>query len=255
MNLIPVKTPKLIKGIFPNYVWNMPEDQKILYLTFDDGPTPEITNWTLDLLKSYQAKATFFCIGTNIEKHPGLFEAILKNGHAAGNHTFRHPKGWQTRTDVYLQEVLKTDQIISEQIQNSKSKIPKADNKHQLVIDNPPVWKRYVRAGQQSPLTEKTSSGGSSIPKLFRPPYGQITPKQGKQLLDLDYKIIMWDILAFDWKDSITPEQCAHNVISKAGNGSIIVFHDSFKASKNMMFSLPKILDYFSEKGFRFKHL
>ncbi|MGV8815218.1 MAG: polysaccharide deacetylase family protein, partial [Gelidibacter sp.] len=107
MNFIPVKTPQLIKGIFPKYVWNMPDDQKVIYLTFDDGPTPEITHWTLDLLKSYHAKATFFCIGNNIQKHPQIFKDILKDGHAVGNHTFHHLKGWKTDTDVYIEDVLK----------------------------------------------------------------------------------------------------------------------------------------------------
>ena len=225
MNLIPVKTPKWIKGIFPNYIWNMPTDQKIIYLTFDDGPTPEITNWTLDLLKSYHAKATFFCIGNNIEKHPQIFKDILNDGHAIGNHTFNHPNGWTTNTDAYLKEVLKTEYLI-----NVESRVHSESG-----IINP------------SHITQNS--------KLFRPPYGKIKSSQGKHLLDLGYKIIMWDILAFDWMDSITPDQCAKDVISKAGNGSIIVFHDSIKASKNMMHALPEVLDYFNEHDFSFKHL
>lgn len=222
MNLIPVRTPKLLKGIFPKYIWNMPQDQKIIYLTFDDGPTPEITHWTLNVLKEYNAKATFFCIGNNIEEHPQIFSEILKEGHAVGNHTFSHPKGWTTTSDVYVDQVKKTQDIIDYQIQNFK-------------LQNP--------------------NSKSETQKLFRPPYGQITPKQGKRLLSLGFNIIMWDILAFDWKDSISEEQCAENVISKARPGSIVVFHDSVKASKNMMYALPNVLHHFNEAGFQFKHL
>ncbi len=225
MNLIPVKTPKLIKGIFPNYIWNMPDDQKVIYLTFDDGPTPEITNWTLDLLKSYNAKATFFCIGNNIQKYPQIFKDILKDGHAVGNHTFHHLKGWATNTDFYIEDVLKTQKVMDAEF--------RFENENGV----------------------KNSSIITHNSKLFRPPYGKIKSSQGKQLLELGYKIIMWDVLAFDWKDSITSDQCAKNVISKARNGSIIVFHDSIKASKNMRYALPRVLDYFSEKGFTFKHL
>lgn len=222
MNLIPVKTPKLIKGIFPNYIWNMPEDQKIIYLTFDDGPTPEITHWTLNVLKEYNAKATFFCIGNNIEEHPEIFDDIIKDGHAVGNHTYSHPKGWATHSDVYVDQVKKTQDVIDYHIGNSKFQIP---------------------------------NFRSEIQKLFRPPYGQITPKQGGRLLSLGYKIIMWDILAFDWKDSISEEECARNVISMARPGSIVVFHDSVKASKNMMYALPKVLHHFNEAGYQFKQL
>ena len=233
MNLIPVKTPQLLKGIFPKYIWNMPIDQKVIYLTFDDGPTPEITNWTLDLLKSYNAKATFFCIGDNIKKHPQIFHDILKDGHAIGNHTFHHLKGWATHTDVYIGEVLKTQEIINFQAQNYKSQSPKFEKNQNSTLINPL----------------------SSIPKLFRPPYGKIRPKQGKQLLDLGYKIIMWDVLAFDWKDSLSEEQCAQNIISKAESGSIVVFHDSLKAEKRMKFALNKTLEHFSKEGYEFKTL
>ena len=78
MKLIPAKTPELVKSIFPNFVWNIQTDKNELYLTFDDGPTPEVTEWVLDQLSCYNAKATFFCIGSNIEKYPELFQNILQ---------------------------------------------------------------------------------------------------------------------------------------------------------------------------------
>lgn len=215
MPLTPVKTPLIVKRMFPNYIWNIPTNSKTIYLTFDDGPTPEITNWTLDVLKQYNAKATFFCIGNNIDKHPDIFQSIINQGHAIGNHTHNHIKGWKTKTKDYLKNVSEAQKTINSQILNSKT--------------------------QNS--------------KLFRPPYGQIKPKQGKKLIELGYKIIMWNVLSFDWDATVSPQTCLNNVISKVTNGSIIVFHDSVKASKNMQFTLPKVLEYFSEKGYSFETL
>lgn len=200
----------------------MPQDQNVIYLTFDDGPTPEITNWTLDLLESYQAKATFFCIGNNIEKHPQIVQDILKGGHTIGNHTYHHPKGWYTSATVYVNQVIKTQKLINLHIKNLNDQIP---------------------SDIAQPLN------------LFRPPYGQITPKQGKRLIDLGYKIIMWDVLAFDWNASSSIEECAQNVITKAESGSVVVFHDSEKASAHMKFALTKTLDHFSKKGYVFKSI
>ncbi|MFG6684985.1 polysaccharide deacetylase family protein [Mariniflexile sp. HNIBRBA6329] len=220
MTLTPVKTPLVAKKMFPNYVWDIATDDKVIYLTFDDGPTPKITNWTLNTLKEYNAKATFFCIGNNIEKHPDIFQNILDDGHTIGNHTHNHIKGWKTKAAEYLENVNLCETVIKNQISSS------------------------------SIINQK-----SSIVNLFRPPYGQITPKQGKELIALDYKIIMWDVLSFDWDQSVSKETCFNNVISKATNGSIVVFHDSFKASKNMTYSLPLLLEYFTKKGFIFESL
>ena len=98
MQIIPAKTPGFVKTLFPNFVWNIDTDKRELYLTFDDGPTPEITDWVLQTLKQYNAKATFFCIGNNIEKHPEIFQSIITEGHTIGNHTFNHLKGWKHKT-------------------------------------------------------------------------------------------------------------------------------------------------------------
>tara|TARA_R110002049_G_scaffold279949_3_gene459154 strand:- start:11718 stop:12368 length:651 start_codon:yes stop_codon:yes gene_type:complete len=215
MGLIPVKTPKVVKKMFPNYVWDIPTAHKIIYLTFDDGPTPHITDWTLEILKQYNAKATFFCIGKNVEKHPEIFQKILKEGHDIGNHTQNHIKGWKTKTKDYIEDVEKSQKVIDSEIENRQS----------------------------------------SIVNLFRPPYGQIKPKQGKALMALGYKIIMWDVLSFDWEASVSKEACLGHVIKNTQNGSIIVFHDSVKASRNMQYALPKMLEHFSKKGFVFEVL
>ncbi|MCR8669487.1 polysaccharide deacetylase family protein [Aestuariibaculum sp. M13] len=208
-----VKIPVVIKKMFPNYVWDISTTEKIIYLTFDDGPTPEITNWTLDTLKAYNAKATFFCIGNNVEKHPEIFLNILKEGHAIGNHTHNHLKGWKTKNNDYLANIKQAQEIFEKQ------------------------------QFEGQPVTTN----------LFRPPYGKLKPNQGKQLLALNYKIVMWDIISFDWDKDITEEQCVENVISKAVNGSVVVFHDSLKAARNMQYALPKVLKHFTYKGYRFE--
>lgn len=95
----------LLKKIYPKFVWELPNDEKKIYLTFDDGPIPEITEWVLSVLKEYNAKATFFCIGENVQKHPAEFQKILHDGHAIGNHTFNHLNGWKTTNNDYLENV------------------------------------------------------------------------------------------------------------------------------------------------------
>ncbi len=115
MNFLWIKTNRFIKYIFSNYVWNIPNVEKKVYLTFDDGPTPEITEWVLEQLKTYNAKATFFCIGNNIVKHPEIFKRLLNEGHTIGNHTQNHVKGWETENNTYFGEVEKCDEVISKQ--------------------------------------------------------------------------------------------------------------------------------------------
>ncbi len=97
------KTNYLVKKIFRNYVWDIPNSENKVYLTFDDGPTPEITEWTLEQLKKHNVKATFFCIGENIEKHPDIFKKVIENGHVIGNHTFNHLNGWKTPKEDYIE--------------------------------------------------------------------------------------------------------------------------------------------------------
>lgn len=211
MNIIPVKTPKLVKHVLPSLVWNIKTTEKVVYLTFDDGPTPEITDWVINTLDTFDAKATFFCIGNNIEKHPEIFKSIINKGHAIGNHTYNHLKGWKTKTKDYLTNIYKT----------------------QLIID----------------------SSYNSKPLLFRPPYGRIKLKQVKALSKLNYQIIMWNILSKDWDKTIEKEVCLRNVIQNTKEGDIVVFHDSIKASRNMQYTLPRMLDHFTKKGYEFKRI
>lgn len=100
-----IKTHSIIKRIFSNYVWDLPNNDKKIYLTFDDGPTPEITNWVLSELEKFEAKATFFCIGKNIEQYPEIYKKILDLGHAIGNHTYNHENGWKTSEENYIKSI------------------------------------------------------------------------------------------------------------------------------------------------------
>jgi peptidoglycan/xylan/chitin deacetylase (PgdA/CDA1 family) len=201
------KVPKIIKKIFRNQVWDIPNTEKKIYLTFDDGPTPEITEWVLNILEKENIKATFFCIGNNIAKHPEIFEKIVASGHSIGNHTFNHLQGWKTTTEKYI-----------ENVDLCKTEMCK--------------------------LTTEYSN-------LFRPPYGKIKPVQSKILRKKGYKIIMWDVLSKDYDLNTSPEECLINV-KKTKTGSIIVFHDSLKAWKNLEYTLPKAIVFLKSEGFLF---
>jgi peptidoglycan/xylan/chitin deacetylase (PgdA/CDA1 family) len=212
MNFYWIKTNSFIKKIFSKHIWDLPNTENKIYLTFDDGPTPEITEWVLNQLQKHHAKATFFCIGNNIEKYPEIYNKTIEEGHAIGNHTHNHLNGWKTSTKKYLKNVKSCESSIL----NPKSKICNLKS------------------------------------AIFRPPYGKIKSSQSRKLRQLGYKIIMWDVLSADFDQAITPEQCLENVKSNVKSGSIIVFHDSSKAFQNLEYALPKTLDFLKEKGFVF---
>lgn len=100
-----VRSPWWLRKLVPGAIWSMPATEKTVYLSFDDGPHPDITPWVLDLLKHYQAKATFFCVGNNVQKYPDVYARIIEEGHAVGNHTFHHLNGWKTRDNVYMDDI------------------------------------------------------------------------------------------------------------------------------------------------------
>ncbi|SEA12503.1 polysaccharide deacetylase family protein [Pedobacter hartonius] len=106
-----VKSPLLLKWYYPLLVWNKSRNEKVIYLTFDDGPIPVVTDFVLNTLKSFNCKATFFCIGDNISKYPEIFEQVKAAGHAIGNHTFNHLKGWKTDDSTYIQNFLQCQQL------------------------------------------------------------------------------------------------------------------------------------------------
>jgi len=106
-----VKSPLLLKWFYSALIWNKSRSKKIVYLTFDDGPIPNVTDFVLNTLKTFKIKATFFCIGDNIIKHPTLFERLKNEDHAIGNHTFNHLNGWKTDKETYLHNVLKCQEL------------------------------------------------------------------------------------------------------------------------------------------------
>ena len=108
----PARIPFWVKWIYPSFVWQMPSNEKALYLTFDDGPHPTITPLVLDLLAEYQAKATFFCIGDRVKRYPEIMERILAEGHSIGNHTQHHVNGWNSSVSAYAQEVRQASYLI-----------------------------------------------------------------------------------------------------------------------------------------------
>ncbi|NOT76814.1 MAG: polysaccharide deacetylase family protein [Cyclobacteriaceae bacterium] len=201
------RNPFFLPWIYPQLTWRIPTTSKELYLTFDDGPVPGPTQYVLETLLKSGIKSTFFCIGDNVRKHPEVFNQIIKDGHAIGNHTFNHLSGWKTSAQSYIENV----NLCEEQIQ------------------------------QQA----KT--------RLFRPPYGRITRTQIKALSD--YQIVMWDVLTHDYNKNISPENCLKGSIGATREGSIIVFHDSLKAEKNMTYVLPRFIDHFMSQGYSFKTL
>ena len=201
------KIPKIIKRLFFNQVWNIPNADNTIYLTFDDGPTPEITEKVLDILEKHQIKATFFCIGDNVRKYPEIVQKIISKHHSVGNHTYSHLKGWKTPSKIYISNTEACEIKL-----NSLFKIRNS--------------------------------------KLFRPPYGKITPWQSYKLRKLGYKIIMWDVLSKDYDTTLSPENCYENVVNNVTSGSIIVFHDSKKSFKNLEYTLPKTLEFLKQKGF-----
>lgn len=197
--------PLLYRWLFPNTTWRVPvEGEKTVYLTFDDGPIPEITPWVLDLLDKYNIKATFFCVGDNVRKHPEVYEEVIKRGHHVGNHTFNHLQGLYTQTKNFV----KNADLASEYIDSS----------------------------------------------LFRPPHGHMRFPQ-HWTLRKKYKVIMWDVVTRDYSKLMTPTDVFENVKRYTRDGSIIVFHDSLKAEKNMKEALPRSIDWLIGEGYTFKLL
>lgn len=199
-----VRPTYLLRQLYPTAIWRMPVKDKKIYLTFDDGPVPVITPWVLDLLKEEKIKATFFCVGENVQNNPEIYQRILDEKHAVGNHTFNHLNGWNTHGNQYARNVLKCAELVSS--------------------------------------------------RLFRPPYGRVKKSQ-ITLLSSHYSIIMWDVLSGDYDKNTSPEQCFKNTATHVRNGSVIVFHDSYKAQKNMEYALPRFIRYAKENGFEFEIL
>ncbi len=193
-----VQVPGFVRQATPRLKWRVKGARQV-YLTFDDGPTPIVTEHVLDVLKSYGVKGTFFCIGRNVERHPDIFEELKKQGMGIGNHTYSHLNGWKNNLKTYYEDVKLADDLV-----------------------------------------------GSD---LFRPAYGRLTPAQTKQLVK-EYTIYMWDVLTKDYHHKLSGQDCFENVKNHVRDGSIIVFHDSLKAQRNLEYALPKTIEFLLKQGY-----
>lgn len=173
----------------------------MVYLTFDDGPIPEVTPWVLDTLEHFGVHATFFMVGDNVARNPQLLEEVRRRGHAVGNHTMHHLQGSKVTTYRYMHDIAQANQLIN------------------------------------------------SV--LFRPPHGLLRWKQARAIRD-HYNIIMYDLVSRDYSKRLSPERVLHNVKRYARNGSIIVFHDSLKARRNMQWALPRAIEWLLSEGYEF---
>lgn len=197
--------PLLYRLLFPEAIWRIKhKNRKVVYLTFDDGPIPEVTPWVLDLLDAHDIKATFFLVGDNVGRSPGLFEEIKRRGHSWGNHTMHHLQGMKATTMTYMRDLTEADRIIG------------------------------------------------SI--LFRPPHGLLRWKQAA-IIKTHYNIVMYDLVTRDYSKKMNPEQVLENVKRYTRNGSIIVFHDSLKAERNLREALPAAITWLKEQGYEFCRL
>lgn len=111
-----LRAPGVLKLLFPEFVWRYNSGEKKVYLTFDDGPIPESTLWTLDMLRERNVKATFFCVGDNVRKYPDLYRKIVEEGHAVGNHTYNHLRGWQEDSLKYIENVIMASEYINSRL-------------------------------------------------------------------------------------------------------------------------------------------
>ena len=195
--------PLLYRILFPEAVWRIKrKKRKVVYLTFDDGPIPEVTPWVLDLLDYYGIKATFFLVGDNVKRNPHLLEERKKRGHSWGNHTMNHLQGFKVQTPRYLRNIKEADDL----------------------IDSP----------------------------LYRPPHGIMRWGQAKVIKE-HFNIIMYDLVSRDYSKKLNGEQVLKNIKRFARNGSIIVFHDSLKAERNLRYALPRAIEWLKEQGYEFR--
>lgn len=135
-----VKSPFWLQWLYSSLTWHKNRSAKCIYLTFDDGPIPDVTPFVLETLKTFDAKATFFCIGDNVRKHPDVFEQVVNGGHRVGNHTFNHLNGWKTEDTVYLNNVAKCNELVSSDLfrppygRGKKSQYSKLKSQYSIIM-------------------------------------------------------------------------------------------------------------------------
>jgi peptidoglycan-N-acetylglucosamine deacetylase len=194
-----VRPPEIIIRMTPRMTWGFYGEDRKVFLSFDDGPTPDVTPWVLNCLKEHKAKATFFCLGRNVDHNPEIYKQILSEGHSTGNHSYSHLKGFGTRNQQYFDDIELARNLIDSE--------------------------------------------------LFRPPYGRILRSQSTEIIK-NYKIILWDVLSYDYNRRVSGDVIIRNVTQNVRSGSIVVFHDSAKARKNLYHALPKVLEFLVGEGY-----
>ena len=255
-----VRPPFFLQWYYANLTWRKATNEKTVYLTFDDGPIPNVTDFVLNTLKSFDVKATFFCIGDNIRKHPTVFDRIKNEGHAIGNHTYHHLKGWSTDDVAYLEDfekcqaLTKTNlfrppygRIKKSQVRKLKDQRPKLKTEvesEKLEVESLKLEAERLKTKDQV-MSEKSKVGSLH--------YQNHVSNLKSQISNLD--IVMWDVLSGDFDTSISPEKCYHNVMNNVKNGSIIVFHDSLKAWDRLEYALPRVIDTLLKQGYGFEKL
>lgn len=206
--------PDRLHGWYGQALWlgKKGGEMPTVYLTFDDGPVPEVTPQVLDILDSFGVKATFFWVGENLLKYPHLAQEVVSRGHHTGNHTYNHLSGWSVSADEYKANIAKADAI----------------------------------------MREVVPSYGSEGKKLFRPPYGKMRREVYKWLQGEGYTVVLWDIVTHDYNRRYTPDEIERITLRYVRDGSILLLHDSIKASKNTLAVLPVLIHRLQVKGYQF---
>lgn len=207
------RLPGLLQRLLPHTEWQVPvASGEPIYLTFDDGPIPEETPFVLEQLARHGARATFFCVGANLKRHPEVARDVAAAGHRLANHTYHHLNGWRTPLPAYLADVSRCQEALD----------------------------ALLPAPELRPL--------------LRPPYGRITRAQ-TEALHASHRLIMWDVLTYDYDATYPAEKCLRAALAHTRPGSIVVFHDSQKASRNLRAVLPRFLAECTARGYTFEVL
>jgi peptidoglycan-N-acetylglucosamine deacetylase len=188
--------------LYPEALFRIKTPDKVLYMTFDDGPDPVSTPQLLDILARHNIKALFFCIGNAAEKNADIMKQIIGRGHVIGNHGYSHLDGWQTDSVKYTEDVHRASSFTSD--------------------------------------------------KIFRPPFGRLSVKQKRELSG-SYKIVFWDIIAYDFDGAFGREKSLSVLKRKIRPGSIIVLHDKVASCANTI--VEEFINFAKKEGYRFELL
>jgi len=165
------RPPEIYRGLYRGSHWRFNTAEKVVYLTFDDGPIPEITPWVLDLLDKYGIKATFFCVGDNVRKHPDIYQMVKDRGHIVGNHTFHHLQGLKETKATYLEDVEDAAKLIDSKLfrpPHGHMRLPQfyaLKKKYKIIMWDVVTrdYSRLMTAGEVFEVVKKYTRNGSII--------------------------------------------------------------------------------------------